>query len=65
MIIDAKTARPSPHHAVQVLTYMYAVPRALPEYRDTEFRGHLIYLESHVQIRFPGWTKSSSTGSAV
>ena len=54
VIIDAKTARPSPHRAVQVLTYMYAVPRALPEYRDTEFRGHLIYLESHVQIPVSG-----------
>ena len=54
VIIDAKTGRPSPYHSVQALTYMYAVPRAMPEYRDMEFRGHLIYPESHVQIPVSG-----------
>ena len=33
---------------------MYAVPRATPEYRDIEFRGHVIYPESHVQIPVSG-----------
>ena len=54
VIIDAKTGRPGPHHSVQILTYMYAVPKAMPEYRDMEFRGHLIYPESHVQIPVSG-----------
>ena len=54
VIIDAKTGKPSPHHAVQVLTYMYAVPRATPEYRDTEFRGHIIYPDGNVQIPVSG-----------
>ena len=54
VIINAKTGRPSPHHSVQVLIYMYAVPRALPEYHGMEFRGHLIYPESHVQIPVSG-----------
>ena len=54
VIIDAKTGRPSPHHSVQVLTYMYAVPKALPEYRDTEFRGHIIYPDGNVQIPVSG-----------
>ena len=43
VIADAKTGKPSPHHAVQVLTYMYAVPRALEQFRGMEFRGHVIY----------------------
>ena len=28
-IIDVKTGRPSPSHGVQVMLYMYAVPRAM------------------------------------
>ena len=54
VIIDAKTGRPSPHHTVQVMTYMYAVPRALPEYRKVEFRGHVIYPDGNVQIPASG-----------
>ena len=54
VIIDAKTGRPSPHHSVQVLTYMYAVPRALDRYRGMEFRGHVIYPDGNVQIPVSG-----------
>ena len=54
VIVDAKTGRNSPHHAVQVLTYMYAVPRALPEYRGMECRGHVIYPDGNVQIPVSG-----------
>ena len=50
VIIDAKTGRPSPHHTVQVMTYMYAVPKALPEYQGWTFRGHVIYPDGNVQI---------------
>ena len=54
VIIDAKTGKPSPHHSVQVLTYMYAVPRTLPEYKGIEFRGHIIYLDGNAQIPVSG-----------
>ena len=54
VIIDAKTGWPSPHHSAQVLTYMYAVPKALPEYRGMEFRGHVIYPDGDVQIPVSG-----------
>ena len=54
VIIDAKTGRSSPHHAAQVLTYMYAVPRALDRYRGVEFRGHVIYPDGNVQIPISG-----------
>ena len=43
VIVDAKTGKPSPHHSVQVMTYMYAVPKALERYRGMEFRGHVVY----------------------
>ena len=32
------------------MIYQYAVPKALPEYRDVEFRGHVVYPDSHVGI---------------
>ena len=54
VIVDAKTGRPSPHHSVQVLTYMYAVPRALEQFRGMEFRGHVIYPDGNVQIPVSG-----------
>ena len=54
MIVDAKTSRPNPAHSIQVLTYKYAVPRALPEYRGMEFRGHFLYPDSKVQIPVSG-----------
>ena len=50
VIIDAKTGRASPHHAVQVMIYQYAVPRALEHYSDIEFTGHVAYTESNVEI---------------
>ena len=54
VVIDAKTGRPSPHHAVQVMIYQYAVPRALEEYRRMEFRGHVIYPDSNVAVPVSG-----------
>ena len=54
VIIDAKTGRSSLHHAAQVLTYMYAVPRALDRYRGMVFRGHVIYPDGNVQIPVSG-----------
>ena len=54
VIIDAKTGRPNPAHSAQVLTYMYAVPRAIPEYKGMEFRGHVIYPDGNVQIPVSG-----------
>ena len=54
VIIDAKTGRPNPAHSAQVLIYMYAVPKALPEYNGMEFRGHIIYPDGNVQIPASG-----------
>ena len=54
VIIDAKTGRPSPHHSIQVLTYMYAVPRAWELYRGMNTKGHVIYPDSNVRIPASG-----------
>ena len=50
MIIDAKTGKPGPADAIQVMTYMYAVPLALTQYRDVQFSGRVIYPDSQVRI---------------
>ena len=54
VIIDAKTGRSSPHHATQVLIYMYSIPKALDRYRGMEFRGHVIYPDGNVGIPASG-----------
>ena len=43
LIIDFKTGQEQPWHKFQVMTYMYALPRALPEYRDVKFSGEIVY----------------------
>ena len=50
VIIDAKTGRTSPLHAVQLMIYQYAIPKALEEYWGMESRGHVAYPESNVGI---------------
>ena len=50
VIIDSKTGRPSPHHAVQVMLYQYAVPKALAKCQGMWFWGHVAYAESNVGI---------------
>ena len=42
-ILDAKTGQPSPSHHVQVMLYMYAVPKALHQYRGITFNGKVVY----------------------
>ena len=49
-IIDAKTGRLSPHHAVQVMLYQYAVPKALTKYQGIRVRGQVGYSKSNVGI---------------
>jgi len=48
--IDAKTGRPSPAHAVQVLIYMYALPLALERYRGLSIAGQVAHPDHVVDI---------------
>ena len=43
LITDSKTGQEQPWHKFQVMTYMYALPMALPEYRDFKFAGESVY----------------------
>ena len=49
-IIDAKTGRPSPADAVQVMIYMYALPKALKRYRGLKLTGQVAYSDHVVNI---------------
>ena len=50
VLIDVKMGKPSPAHTAQVRIYMYALPKALEQFRGVEFRGHVVYPDSHVGI---------------
>ena len=42
-ILDVKTGQPSPAHHVQVMLYMYAVPKSLHQYSGITFDGKVVY----------------------
>lgn len=49
-IYDVKTGKPSPAHSVQVMVYMYAIPRALHQYKGVKFDGKVVYGDHEVDI---------------
>ena len=50
VIIDAKTGRAGPSHAVQVMIYQYAVPLALNHYRGRTVTGQVAYHDHSVDV---------------
>ncbi len=51
LIVDIKTGQPRNSDHVQVMLYMYAVPKAFPHrYRDVEFEGRVVYGEREVPV---------------
>ena len=51
VIVDAKTGHESPSHAVQVMIYLYAVPKALQRYRETpSCSGQVTYRDHTVRV---------------
>ena len=43
LITDVKTGQERPWHRYQLMIYMYALPRARPEFRDARIAGEIIY----------------------
>ena len=43
LIIDVKAGRQQPSHFVQIMIYMYALPRALPQYQHAKLAGEIVY----------------------
>ena len=50
VIVDAKTGHDGPSHAVQVMIYLYAVPKAIERYRSLKLRGQVTYRDHTVRI---------------
>ena len=50
LIVDVKTGNPSASHIVQVLVYMYAVPKTLKQYRGVAFNGRVSYRDHEIDI---------------
>ena len=43
LIIDVKTGQEQPWHKVQLMTYLYALPKAFLEFRDARISGEIVY----------------------
>ena len=43
LVTDVKTGAERPWHRYQLMIYMYALPRAMPEFRDARIAGEIIY----------------------
>ena len=50
LIIDVKAGREQRWHVVQVMIYMYALPRALPQYRDARLAEEIVYPTRRVKV---------------
>ena len=50
VIYDVKTGQPTASDHVQVMTYMYAVPRALGQFKNMGFDGMVVYRDHKVPI---------------
>ena len=50
VVVDIKTGRPSPSHSVQVMIYMYAIPRSLGQHKGVSFDGKVVYADHEIDI---------------
>ena len=50
VVIDAKTGKPGPAHAIQVMIYQYALPKALERYRGLVLTGQVAYPDHRVEV---------------
>ena len=50
VIVDVKTGQDSPSHIVQVMIYLYAIPRALERYRTLKLKGQATHLDHTVRV---------------
>ena len=50
LIIDIKAGQKQPSHYVQIMIYIYALPRALPQYQHAKLAGEVIYPTRTVRV---------------
>ena len=54
LIIDIKAGQQQRSHYVQIMIYMYALPRALPQYQHAKLSGEVIYPTRTVRVPMGG-----------
>ena len=50
VIVAAKTGQESPSHAVQVMIYLYAIPKVVDQYRNRKLSGQVTYPDRTIRI---------------
>ena len=50
LIIDVKAGQQQRSHFVQIMIYIYALPRALPQYQHAKLSGEVIYPTRTVRV---------------
>jgi hypothetical protein len=50
LIVDGKTGQPKDSDPVQVMIYMWAIPLALPKFKNIQFDGRVCYTDHSVEI---------------
>ena len=50
VIIDAKTGQEIASHIVQVMIYLYAIPKAMERYQNLKLSGQVTYQDHTVRI---------------
>ena len=50
LIIDVKAGQKQPSHYVLIMIYIYALPRALPQYQHAKLAGEVIYPTQTVRV---------------
>lgn len=50
VVVDIKTGRAVPSHSVQVMLYMYAIPRSLGQHKGVSFDGKIVYDDYEIDI---------------
>ncbi|MCH7787545.1 MAG: PD-(D/E)XK nuclease family protein [Chloroflexi bacterium] len=53
LILDVKTGKPALSHAMQLMVYMYAIPRALGQHQGIRFDGKVVYTDSSQNVDIP------------
>ena len=64
VIVDAKTGQENPSHDIQVMIYLYAVPKTLEKYRNLKPRGQVTTGTTRSAFRRKPSTTSSCRTSA-
>ena len=64
LIIDFQAGHKQPSHYLQIMIYMYALPKALPQYQHAKLAGEVVYPTRTARYQWAVCTPSSKKTSA-